>query len=125
MEKPEAFLQDKFRERFPDVIVKRDPQIAADDCAPFYDVFMVSDDRRIEFNDYLIDEVWKIAEENAVVPPHIFINDVSETQKFHPEIYAECRRKNVQRSASARRTAKPRRTSVQAPKQKAVAARKA
>lgn len=125
MENLELLWQEVIEKKFPGVVVRKDPDIAADDGKPFYNVFMLADGNYAAFTKYFVNELWKIAEERGVEIPHLTDISVSDTKEFYPEVYEEFQKKNrSNRTGRAQRTSKSRPSRTPAAHQKAVVARK-
>ena len=103
IEEMEAKFQHAIRAHYPGVIVRENTRIPDYDIFPFFDVFMVPDERNHEFLFKFLGEDWQdfIKKENlpdADLIPH----GVSVTREHYPHIWREAQKELAARPTSAK-----------------------
>src|SRR5437868_14329647 len=90
----ERAWQSVLRKYYPSIVVKKAPPVPVppEDNAQFYDVYMVPDDREIEFFRFLLNESWNLRERDGLPEVALYPHSESTTREYYPHIFAEAQR---------------------------------
>jgi len=102
MTEVERRWQEVLRRRFQGVIVRELHHIPEDDDWPFLGVFMLPDESGpVDFQNYRINELWKIEEDEKLPPANLLRYTVSQT-KHYPRIWQLAQEERRAGKASSR-----------------------
>src|SRR5258706_14990972 len=92
MAKIESIWQEVLRRRFPGVIVRDDRSIPEEDDWPFLGVYMLPDDKILDYHNFCINELWKIQEEEKLPDANLLPHFASDTKLYYPRFWKEAQK---------------------------------
>ncbi|HLX64641.1 MAG TPA: hypothetical protein VKX17_25435 [Planctomycetota bacterium] len=118
MAKIEAIWQEVLRRRYPGVIVREDRSIPEDDDWPFLGVYMLPDDKVLDFQNFFIEELWKIKEKENLPDANLLDHTVSNTKLHYPRYWQEAQKelRSTKSVSAVARASKPHKSDGRAKK---------
>ncbi|HLX60906.1 MAG TPA: hypothetical protein VKX17_06450 [Planctomycetota bacterium] len=121
MNEVESKWQSVLRTIFPTIVVRQDFSIPEDDDIPFLGIYMIPDERMMEFTEKVRGKRFELMERENLPDVSLLHCSTSDTQRYYPHIYAEAQ-SEIRRSGRATKSASGKTTRKPSPKKSALRA---